>query len=293
MKLSKPRRTDAVLFEVAFGKRTPGHRKRWSIDVAAWVIAVALHVALLFGANRVEPSFETWSAPHTPVLFHDDLASHVPITIEEQPTATPEPLEEPEVESKSASSEPVEPVAGVHRPSEPEPAPTDSSRSQADSQAQSASPAVVDANPDSDGPIEFTDTTFTAGTASAYLGASSRNTGQGAPASEPTRGLNTGHTNHSGRASRARAVQLAGNEWRCNWPRAAVNQEIYEQFVVLRVIVGADGTVEHARVMNDPGYGFGEAAVRCARRTRFTPAQNENGRRIRATSPPIRVRFTR
>ena len=73
-----------------------------------------------------------------------------------------------------------------------------------------------------------------------------------------------------------------------------MNEDIYEQYVVLRVVVTASGKVENAKVLTDPGYGFGDAAVVCALRTRFSPALDANGQPIQAsTSPAIRVRFTR
>jgi protein TonB len=63
--------------------------------------------------------------------------------------------------------------------------------------------------------------------------------------------------------------------------------------VVLRVVVDASGTADSARVLADPGHGFGAAAVACALRTRFVPARARDGTPVRSTSPPIRVRFTR
>jgi protein TonB len=72
-----------------------------------------------------------------------------------------------------------------------------------------------------------------------------------------------------------------------------VSKDIYEQSVLLQVVVRADGSVESVRVLQDPGDGFGRTAIACAKTTRFTPALDAEGRPIRATSPPIRVRFKR
>ena len=63
--------------------------------------------------------------------------------------------------------------------------------------------------------------------------------------------------------------------------------------MLIRVVARSDGTVEAVTIVSDPGHGFGEAAASCARRTRFLPARASTGETIRATSPPIRVRFTR
>jgi protein TonB len=92
---------------------------------------------------------------------------------------------------------------------------------------------------------------------------------------------------------RARPVSLKSENWSCPWPREADAQQVDEQTVVIRVVVSADGAAETAKVLADPGHGFGEAAAACAMRTRFTPAGDRRGESIRATSPPIRVRFTR
>jgi protein TonB len=88
-------------------------------------------------------------------------------------------------------------------------------------------------------------------------------------------------------------VALEGQNWSCPWPREADDAHIDEQTVVIRVVVAADGTVESASVVSDPGHGFGPAAASCAVRTRFIPARDRDGRPIRATSPPLRVRFIR
>ena len=48
-----------------------------------------------------------------------------------------------------------------------------------------------------------------------------------------------------------------------------------------------------AGLARDPGYGFGETALACARRTRFEAARDREGRPVQARSGPIRVRFFR
>jgi hypothetical protein len=56
----------------------------------------------------------------------------------------------------------------------------------------------------------------------------------------------------------------------------------------IHVAARADGSVESSKVVQDPGDSFAAAAIRCARRTRFTPAKDAEGRLIRAvtfTSP--------
>jgi protein TonB len=63
-----------------------------------------------------------------------------------------------------------------------------------------------------------------------------------------------------------------------------------EGVVKLRLVVGADGRVQDVRVVSDPGSGFGEAAIRAARRHfRFRPARV--GQEPVATEIPFTVRF--
>ena len=88
-------------------------------------------------------------------------------------------------------------------------------------------------------------------------------------------------------------VTLEDSNWNCPWPRDAEADPVRERFVVLRVVVGTDGAVESAKIITDPGLGFGPAALECAKRTRFSPALDPHGDPIKAESPPIRVRFTR
>jgi protein TonB len=96
-----------------------------------------------------------------------------------------------------------------------------------------------------------------------------------------------------GASDRAGGVSLASQNWSCPWPREADAEQIDEVTVTIRVVVSADGAAESVTVLSDPGHGFGAAALACALRTHFTPARNHIGRPVRATSPPILVKFTR
>jgi protein TonB len=63
-----------------------------------------------------------------------------------------------------------------------------------------------------------------------------------------------------------------------------------EGVVRLRLLVGVDGRIAEARVVEDPGFGFGEAAARVARRFfRCRPAR-AGGEPV-ATEIPFTVRF--
>jgi protein TonB len=282
------------LFEAVFGEQRPRRaRARWSAHFTAWSVALGFHLVLFIAANRTEPSLETWSA-RIAALIHADLVAQAPVAIESPPPPTP--AAEPEPEPEPAQPEPQAPPP-VARPSSQrapdKPAPP-SSPVEATPPAQAASVIASEAEPE--GPVDLTDNTFVTGTASAYAGGATARDGTSATRVAPQAPRAT--SDHAAPAagpgsSKARTVQLPDSGFRCSWPQSAVAEDIYEQFVVLRADVRADGTAERVTIIDDPGHGFGAAAVKCALSTRFMPARNERGEPIRALSPPIRVRFTR
>jgi protein TonB len=109
----------------------------------------------------------------------------------------------------------------------------------------------------------------------------------GSAADHPIAGASDGASDRSG------GVSLADQDWACPWPREADAEQINDETVVIQVVVGVTGRAESVTVLSDPGHGFGQAAIACALRTRFTPGRDRDGRAIRASSPPILVRFTR
>jgi len=143
-------------------------------------------------------------------------------------------------------------------------------------------------------PVDLTGDAIVTGQATAYAGGVTTSGGISASpgrAGSPVTGA--GDAVRATATDRASAVSLESEKWSCPWPREADAEQIDEQTVVLRVVVNASGTAELATVLADPGHGFGAAAVACALRTRFVPARARSGEPVRATSPPIRVRFTR
>ena len=250
-----PSEPAAIFDAVLGGRRQRRGPGRLPVHGAAWVVAVAAHFGLWYAASGTEPSLEVWSA-RMAALIHEELNNEAPIAVETPPAPKPKP--KPVRKSKPK----------IQRTASPKPTPP------------AAAAQVIAVDPQPTAPVDFTDTTFIVGNSKTYVGGITSSEGKGKKPSME-------------RPSLARPVQLSGNEWRCSWPMSAVNEDIYEQFVVLRVTVAADGEVENAQVVKDPGHGFGDAAVACALRTRFTPALDANGNPIRAASPAIRVRFTR
>jgi outer membrane biosynthesis protein TonB len=97
----------------------------------------------------------------------------------------------------------------------------------------------------------------------------------------------------TGRPSLAQPARPSGGQWRCPWPSEAMAADIYAQNVLVRVVVEADGSVVSASALSDPGHGFAAAAEACARRETYSPARDDAGTPVRATTPAIRVNFSR
>lgn len=78
--------------------------------------------------------------------------------------------------------------------------------------------------------------------------------------------------------------------WSCSFPAAARAQGIERAVVTVAVDVTARGAVHTARIVRDPGDGFGVAARACVLKARFAPAEDDLGRPI-AAKVVIRVVF--
>ncbi|WP_437295304.1 energy transducer TonB [Sorangium sp. So ce426] len=143
-------------------------------------------------------------------------------------------------------------------------------------------------------PLDFTGFDIAVGRGERYAGGVTSSAGTSAQAVNAARvDQSAPPERRQGGPSRARPVGQPAREWNCPWPREADALSVDEQTVVIRTVVRPDGTVTSAELLSDPGYGFGQMSLACARRQRFLPAADEGGQLITATSPPIRVRFTR
>ncbi|MFW6067054.1 MAG: TonB family protein [Myxococcota bacterium] len=281
-------------FDAVFGGPTPQRGRRGRLlRGLPWLVALSLHAVVIALSLRVEPSLETWSA-RMAAAVHQELADSAPVTIEEPPPAPA--VEEPEEADPAAEEAPAEPPPEKGRPAPSPPAKAAAPREAEDEpeMAPSAAGEVIAAEADPDAPVDMTEHTIVTGSARAYAGGATAADGRSNVAVPPSAAGGDGESTGAARAgSAAHPVRLDPANWECAWPEDAVAMDIYEQTVVLRVVVRADGRAESVRVLDDPGHGFAEAAARCAKRTRFTPARDAGGRPVRATSPPIRVRFER
>ncbi len=291
---------DAVFGSTPAARSSSGRRPALTIGL---LVAIVAHGVLYLVAQAKEPSLETWAA-NIAALIHADLVSNAATEMAPSPTpassnppdpAPPLPQAEPEPADSKALPSPVRPAE--QEPLTPDAPPPAPARTESDDSAPPGQAGELLTAEPSSAPVDFTGT-FVTGSGRAYAGGATTRTGTGQQANTQvsTRALNPSSSSALApqpSASRARPVQLPEGRWTCAWPKAALNQDIYEQHVLLRVRVNAEGTVEAVTLLDDPGHGFGAAATACARATRFAPAKDEEGRAVAATSPPIRVRFTR
>lgn len=264
---------EARVVDVVFGRVSNGAPRAALFAVFA---AVAIHGMLWLWARSSEPSLESWSA-ELAARVHAELGRQEVVELAKPPP----PKEAPNPEEERPPVPVRERVPEAARTTKAPPPPAQAGQ-------------IVAQEPRADDPLDLTSDTFVTGTANAYAGGTTTATGTN-PVAVLTRTVDpsASPTRAPGQPDRSGPVRLEEDEWQCAWPREADTEQIDERAVVLRIIVGVDGTAESASLMSDPGHGFGQAAVACALRTRFTPARDRQGRTIKSQSPPIRVRFTR
>lgn len=251
--------------------------QRGLISVSLFGLAVALHAGAGFaalashGKDRVDVG-----RTERPSL----LLEHV---VDLQPEAPPPPQESappPVTKARSAERVPDPEPPAPTPPSESPPPPAEAGQ-------------VVAADESASQPLDFTGFDISIGSAERYAGGITASSGTNARAVRTRVVDRPAEPAARGATSRARPVGPPARDWDCPWPAEAGALSIDEQFVVIRAVVRENGTVTSAELISEPGYGFGEVALACVRRQSFPPATDDDGRPITATSPPIRVRFTR
>lgn len=255
----------------------PGAPKRSRGLVWAVLATVSLHGAagaLAWQAWRKEALRAPPAAAPGPALRIDHVVELPP-----PPAPTPPPVEPPppaRAEAARIRAKPSRPAAKEAPPAPPN---------------EPAQAGEVVAAKDAQAPLDFTGFDIASGQAPRYAGGVTASSGRSTTAVAPGAGSDPEGTGLGG--SQARSVRLPARNWSCPWPKEADALRLDEQTVVLRVVVTPEGDVTTAELLSDPGNGFGQAALACARRARFEAAVDRNGRRYLSTSPPIRVRFTR
>ena len=196
-------------------------------------------------------------------------------------------------------------------PPEPEPEPTQEPPKEAPPPKAAPAPAtpppaaqagkVLTSDPDPDEPVDLTGDGFVQGTGDSFAGGVTtaagtsktagrdiRATGSAEAPAAPKAGPGPGGPDLSRKAS-----LLGGNSWdRCGFPAEADIEQINTARVTLVVTVDTDGHATNATVTQDPGYGFGALAKRCALRERYSPALNKAGEPVTATQSIV-INFRR
>jgi protein TonB len=200
------------------------------------------------------------------------------------PPASPDPPTElPKVpEAPRPRAEPAPRTALAPRDHSPNPS------------APAVAGQVVAAEPEAAEALDFTSFDIATGQGREYAGGVTASSGTNTTAVHSPRVDRDARPGATGGAgSRARPVGLPATDWSCPWPHEADALSIDEETVVIRVVVRPNGAVVSADLVSDPGHGFGPVALACARSQRFPPALDDAGAPITATSPPVRVHFTR
>ncbi|WP_338866163.1 TonB family protein [Myxococcus stipitatus] len=268
-----PRR-EANIASIVLGPPPP--RKRHAIW---WALAAT---ASLHGGAGVL-AYQAWrqSKPHLQEATARKQVIRVDHEVDLNPPRPPPPA--PPQPQRVARADPPTPRVKTASPAPREaPRPT---------RVEPAQAGAVVAAKEAAAPLDFTDFELTHGNAPQYAGGVTASTGRSKTAVNT---VATGDTEDVGTGgSQARPIQLSARNWSCPWPKEADALRIDNQTVVLRVAVDAEGDVTSTELLSDPGHGFGQAALTCARKARFDTALDREGHPYAAVSPPIRVRFIR
>lgn len=255
---------------------------KWGI-IIGMCGAIALHIAGATEAARLANGLGRWAldarAQVSAVLskFYDIEMINPP---------PPPPPEE-----KPPEEEAPKPVAAVKAPREreaPPPAPAQAGK-------------ILTQEPDPNEPVDLTGQGFVTGNADTYAGGVTASTGTSKTAVRELNAVVGGTPGGTGTKvgaplgpNRSRAPSIVGSsQWDCPFPPEADAEEINYQRVKLLIVVRPDGTPQDAKVIADPGNGFGREARKCALTRRYEPALDHEGRPVLGTIPQVNITFQR
>lgn len=264
------------------GSRTPGR-----VIAGGAFLALLLHAAA--GAGVALAPYEIGEfADEIRAVTAARLQALVEIETEEEP---PPPPPEPEAGAEPPAPEPeaAPPVVSEKAPAEP---------------AAPAAPAAAEAGAvltaPADEPLDLTDQGFVSGTGTRFAGGVTAANGTSTTAVKNPGAVSGGVPGGTGTApsgppvaSKARPAGLSASaDWRnCPFPSEAEGEN--SAVVRLVVVVGSDGRPKSVTVVDDPGFGFGRSAKRCAMEKMYEPPLDAAGNPIAGATPPFKVRFTR
>lgn len=248
------------LAELAF--RTRSSTRAFVFSIAGTLVAVSL----LLDASH---NLRSLPAPpaRTPTI---KLATYLAPT----PTPVPEPVAKPPAAPEAAKM----PAPSQRKRRRSRKAPT---RPNKRSTGTKSSAQTLDFSEQQAGTLESAGPAGSAG---------SSHTGQMASPGGSTAKPGSG----SRRPNRAQPAKVAsGAAWNCAWPDAALDRASQQERVLVQITLNQRGKVIHGKVLENPGFGFGKEALNCAKRQRYTPAKDAEGRAISGGTLKLRVNFQR
>lgn len=247
----------------------------------------SLVATIMMYAGGVIAGFATTTDLHAFAadVLHVVIRARAVMEIDLAPLPPPPPEPPPEEKPPEPEAPPKEappPPAGA-----PPPAPAQAGK-------------VLAADPDPDEPVDLTGNTFVQGTGDTFVGGVTSSTGTsktavreaspiGSADAPPSKPVTQGPPG----PSKAREAKPLSGSWNdCGFPAEADIEQINNALVVLSVTVAAEGQAKNAAVIQDPGYGFGALAKRCALRKTYIPALDAAGSPTTATQV-VRINFVR
>ncbi|HVU02273.1 MAG TPA: energy transducer TonB [Polyangiaceae bacterium] len=214
------------------------------------------------------------------------LRAKTVLEIELQAPPPPPPEPPPPEPAKEVPAEPP-PKAAAPPPQAPPPAPAQAGK-------------VLTAEPDPDEPVDLTGNTFVQGNADSFAGGVTSSTGTSKTAVKEvsTAGVADGTgpvkpvAAPTGPDLSRKATPASGSWNDCGFPAEADIEQVNNARVVISVTVGADGQARSANVVQDPGFGFGALARRCALRKSYNPALDRAGTPV-TTTQIVTINFIR
>ncbi len=223
----------------------------------------------------------------------EDLRSTYAVEVEKKPPPPPAELPPPEPEPRRPLPRQAPSAARPTPEAEKPPAPAEAGK-------------LLTAAPDPDAPLDLTDQGFVTGSGERFAGGVTAASGTSKTAVTDTRarpggvvgGTGNGPVNGPVAAApsvdRSRPAKPATLNWDdCGFPPEADVEQINLMRVKVVVTVDIDGRARSVSVLDDPGYGFGNLARRCALRKSFLPGLDAQGRPVVKTTQPISIKFVR
>jgi len=246
--------------------------------------ALVFHAAAAVEASRLANGLGRW-AIDARAEIGEYLSRFYDIEMLPPPPPPPPP---PEEKPEEEAPKPVPAVKAPRERDAPPPAPAQAGK-------------ILTQEPDPNEPVDLTGQGFVTGNAETYAGGVTANTGTSKTAVRNLNAVVGGVPGGTGTKvdalagpdlSRPPAV-VGSSQWDCPFPAEADAEEINYQRVSLLIVVRPDGTPQDAKVIRDPGNGFGREARKCALTRRYEPARDREGRPTLGTTPQVNITFQR